>query len=813
MRAVGRPQEERHADADRIRSPSGDRGSAMTSPAQEKAPARFARTPRISSLPARSRTWVRDSFCLGSAAVGVGAGAPLFGYAALSVPAAAGLSIGAVYAGVAGKKKQLRDVEVDEVIERLCPVMGIPEATRAVLSVSKWSGGTPGVPGKLTVYYTSAQPLNDDTWFDDICEVFEDQGWGFFALAEHDPNRRRLIFTPAAEPEREPSDSEAVARAKRYVGQLLGPTATVTAIDVDTKTGEVTSMMVRHEIGSKLVSDGYRTRVERAINAMFPGRWRAKWNHHTDEVTFEQRAAFPDSVWLPAPDIDPDVDLLASYDSVEIPYGVDEDGNEVVWRPAIDPNLMLIGPPGSGKTVTAHNLLVNFSRRGWPIWVLDGKYVEFLGFQDWPNVQVVATTIEQQVAMVHRARDLMEYRYQKIVTGEATEADFEPVLVFLDEWAEFRGNVEDWYTSVKPKGGPRQPPVLAMLASMARKARTSRVHLVFGTQRPDAIYFLGDMRDNFAMRISMGRLSPQAATMMWQSPTIGTSVPRKCRGRGTTVTDNYQPLEIQCYRVPDPRKTRDGTPDADLLDRLRPPVTRHPRLLIVPPESLPDIDASDETSEPAPLTYFDYVAADWVLASDRPDLDPVLKRARMNRDTDRRIASPTALLGLLGAPETPTKRPAMADFVDLDTYRRPTLAKNDPAAAAAFLDKLADPAIRTEQSNLDQTRTRLTVVKEAVDDAALSEESDYAFASGDEHEDQYGPVQDVRAADVALGDLLLMEDTDEWVVVDTEPEPDIIEDSLLSLTWRSDTDEVGDLAIPDSSYVSIRKPVQVPELV
>ncbi|RGP48694.1 AAA family ATPase [Rhodococcus erythropolis] len=745
--------------------------------------------------------------------MGVGAAAPLFGYAALSIPAAAGLSIGAVYTGVVGKRKQLRDVDVDEVVERLCPVMGLPEATRAVLSVTKWSGGTPGVPGKLTVYYQSAQPLNDDTWVDDICEVFEDQGWGFFALAEHDRNRRRLIFTPAAEPEREPSDSEAVARAKRYVGQLLGPTATVTAIDVDTKTGEVTSMKVRHEIGSKLVSDGYRIRVERAINAMFPGRWRAKWNHHTDEVTFEQRTEFPDSVWLPAPDIDPEVDLLASYDSVEIPYGVDEDGNEVVWRPAIDPNLMLIGPPGSGKTVTAHNLLVNFSRRGWPIWVLDGKYVEFLGYQDWPNVQVVATSIEQQVAMVHRARDLMEFRYDKIRKGEATETDFEPVLVFLDEWAEFRGNVEDWYFSVKPKGGPREPPVLNMLASMARKARSSRVHLVFGTQRPDAIYFKGDMRDNFAMRISMGRLSPQAAVMMWQSPVIGTSVPRKCRGRGTTVTDTYQALEIQCYRVPDPRKTRDGTPDAELLDRLRPAVTRHPRLLIVPPESLADIDASDETSEPAPLTYFDYVDADWVLASDRPDLDPVLTRARMNGDTDPRLASPTALLGLLGASETPKKRQAMADFVDLDTYRRPAFATTDAADAGVFLDKLSGAATRTEQTNAEQARTKLTVVREAVAHTALGEEPDYAFVGGDEQEEgRYGPVQDVRASDVELGDLLLMEDTDEWVVVDTEPEPDIFEDSLLSLTWRSDTDEMGDLAIPDSSYVSIRRPVHVPEL-
>ncbi|RYF54152.1 MAG: AAA family ATPase, partial [Comamonadaceae bacterium] len=79
----------------------------------------------------------------------------------------------------------------------------------------------------------------------------------------------------------------------------------------------------------------------------------------------------------------------------------------------------------------------------------------------------------------------------------------------------------------------------------------------------------------------------------------------------------------------------------------------------------------------------------------------------------------------------------------------------------------------------------------------------------DPYEDQYGPVRDVRAADVALGDLLLMEDIDEWVVVDTDPEPDIVEDSLLSLTWRSDTDEYGDLALPDCSYVSIRKPIQV----
>ncbi|SEB32906.1 FtsK/SpoIIIE domain-containing protein [Rhodococcus koreensis] len=784
----------------------------MTKTPPQQSATRFTRSSRIPSLPPRSRTWIRDSFCLATTGVGICAAAPLFGYSDLPMPASAGFSIAAAYTAVTGKRRQLRDADVDEVVEKLCPIVGLPEATRAVLSTARWSRREwPGHPRKLTVHYDSTQALNDETWLADICEIFEHQGWGFFELDKHDPARRRLIFTSAAEPNQETPDSDQVTRAKRIVTQLLGPTAAATAIEVDVETGDVTSMEVRHELGPKLASEGYRTRVERGMSATLPGRWRAKWNLETDWVRFELRTAFPDSIWLPKTDLDPDADLLASYDSVEIPYGIDEDGNEVVWRPAIDPNMMLIGPPGSGKTVTAHNLLVNFSRRGWPIWVLDGKYVEFLGFQDWPNVQVVATTIEQQVALVHRARDLMEFRYQKIVTGEATETDFEPVLVFLDEWAEFRGNVEDWYLGVKSKGGPRLPPVITMLASMARKARTARVHLVFGTQRPDAQYFFGDMRDNFAMRISMGRLSPQGALMMWQSPTIGTSVPRKCRGRGTTVTDNYQPIEIQCYRVPDPRKTRPDSFEADLLDALRPPVTRHPRLLIVPPDELPDLDATDDTSEPAPLTYFDYIDAEWVLASDRPDLDPILRRANMTHEVDHGIASPTALLGLLGGGAEPTVEATRAP----NDHSQPLTASNDASDPASFLDQLSAPHPGESSSeDLESFRTRLALVKEPVgmEREMSGGESDFVDDRSVSHrtdEDQYGPVHDVRAADVALGDLLLIDDLDEWVVVDTDPELDIIDDSLLSLTWRSDSDEYGELALPDSSYVSIRKPLQV----
>jgi hypothetical protein len=70
--------------------------------------------------------------------------------------------------------------------------------------------------------------------------------------------------------------------------------------------------------------------------------------------------------------------------------------------------------------------------------------MEFLGFQDWPNVQIVGTTIGQQIAIIHRAWEVMERRYELITSGQGRETDFEPLVLFLDEWADFRGNLMSW---------------------------------------------------------------------------------------------------------------------------------------------------------------------------------------------------------------------------------------------------------------------------------------------------------------------------------------------------------------------------------
>ncbi len=422
------------------------------------------------------------------------------------------------------------------------------------------------------------------------------------------------------------------------------------------------------------------------------------------------------------------------------------------------------------NTVTAHTLLVQVTRRGWPVWVVDGKSVEFLGFQDWPNVQVVATSIEEQVAVIHRAWEVMEHRYQLVTSGRARESDFEPLLVFLDEFADFRGNLAAWYAEVKVKGDPTVPPVLSRVASLARKGRTSRVHLIFGTQRPDAQYFgsgsgggAGDMRDNFRMRISMGRLSPQGALMMWESPAIGTSIPRGCRGRATTINDANRAVEIQTYRTPDPRKVLPGDQDAALLARLRPGATRHERLLIVPPQCEPDLD-TDVVKDP---TYTDHVGARWVLASTRPDLDPVLHRREKALD-GRALSSPMAVFGLT-ATETATGHQASG-----------SVSATGPRSASA------------------QPRPR--VVPDETRDTA---EEDFDHGYG------YGPTVDRAASQLEVGDLVLVdEDTGVWGVVDGDPEPDLADPGCIAVSWRGDDDAAGLISVPDDLLLTVRRPVE-----
>ncbi|MGB8381283.1 MAG: FtsK/SpoIIIE domain-containing protein [Dermatophilaceae bacterium] len=685
----------------------------------------------------------------------------LAGHSQWAVPALVLGVGGGVVTVVAGQRTKARHDLHDRLVEALAPYLGVRQLDRRTVQLRAWTRGWPGLPRRILVRYAPGAPDSDPSWRASIVEVVNARLLGIYRVAVHDRSKCRLILVPATDaPANEPPHCQ--VRAQRAITELIGPTATVTGCELDG--GQLRSITVTHQAGAKLAAGGYRARVERVISTMLPGRWRAVWDLEGDSVRFELRPFLPGSVWLPGRVPDNIEDLLANYRQVRIPFGVDEDGQELAWFPARTPHVLLTGTTGSGKTSAGHALVAQVAAHGWPVWVGDSKRVEFLEFRDWPNVQVVAGSIPAQVALIHRAWELMEHRYELIESARARVVDFEPLFVVLDEYAEFVAGLSEWYPMIKVRGEPTKPPTVTQVASLLRKARTARIHLLITMQRPDVALLGGpggEMRDNLGHRVSMGRLSPQGAMMMWENPAVGVSLPRGCIGRATATHDDGRPVEMQCYRFPS-WDAAAGTEEHALLARLRPAQARHPRLLIAPAQ-----DGQNEQAGPA--TFRDYATTAWVLASARPDLDPLSERNVVAAVAGRDLSSTLASLGLHH------------------------LAGPDYGASLLGVSHRLEPSV------------------DAMNEAADADDPDQWAASPEvDQYPGYAPETTTSVVHLVPGDLIRLDDADPdaWVVVDEPPEEDLADPGggLIAVSWRGDGDESGSLSIPDGTRIVVRRP-------
>ena len=756
----------------------------MSSPTR---PTRATRTPHQVAvepgqvLPARRTPYLRDAVVVAALGLGSAGALDLAGHDALSLPALALGVAGASAVGMGGARSAARSRLVDRTVEALAPLLGVRAPTRALVRARRgFCRGWPGCPRRLAIRYAPGAEDAQVGWAAAVAAVVGQRMQQRYLVASHDKRRCLLVLDlDTAKPGEQVEPVAAQVRAQAAASELIGPTTALVAAEVEGQ--ELRAITFSHGAGAKLAAAGYRARVERVFSTMLPGRWRASFDLEADTVRFEVRPTLPASVWLPT-----DVPAVArrpeARSAAYVPYAVDEDGAEMRWYPARVPHMMLTGSTGTGKTSTAHALLGKITQYGWPVWVLDAKRVEFLGFRTWPGVQVVAGTIAAQVALIHRAWTVMETRYALIEAGTHTVADFEPLVIFLDEFAEFRSNLMEWYAQVKVRGDPSKPPTLAEVASLARKARTARIHLVLSTQRPDAEFLTGEMRDNFGARVSMGRLSPQGAMMMWENPTVGVSLPRAVTGRAMAACEDGRVVEVQCYRFPDLDATPGSAEHARLL-ALRPTTSEHRRLRIV----LPDPEDNLDTGESVEPTFREIADAPWAFADAHPGAEaPAGAAGEPSTAEQRRLAaSPLAILGLADhhgpLPEIPTAPPEVP-----------------PAAVGVSVDKPTAPRLHVVA---DPTPTRPRHVQAGDDD----------LDDGDllDEEVGYGPPAALSPSALLPGDLIEVEPgTGHWVVVEDLPTEDVTDPGRTTISWRGAGDEAGAICLPDDELITARTPLE-----
>lgn len=332
--------------------------------------------------------------------------------------------------------------------------------------------------------------------------------------------------------------------ARRIFGQTGRLHLTV---GLDTE-GRAQSFTLVHPPHPGLATPQFRDRVIASLTQLLPGLWEVDCDLQADTMTGQRRPM-----------------LLR-----EIPYILQPitAGNRfqiqcaavagqlapATWNlDGKTPHAMVTGETGGGKTYAFLNLAVELLRRGIPIFGIDPKKIELMSMEGWPGLEQLATDPEAAVQVIEYLHDLMMWRYTLIQDRKIRRSDLWPVVVFLDELLILQDELNDHWAMVKARDGikgGKDHPAIRKIIRMAALARSARIHLCVGVQRPQATLFPEGARDNFRFRLSLGALTQEGAIQMWGDAHTGTDVPTDIPGRGTISTPTG-PREAQVFKLPE----------------------------------------------------------------------------------------------------------------------------------------------------------------------------------------------------------------------------------------------------------------------
>jgi S-DNA-T family DNA segregation ATPase FtsK/SpoIIIE len=180
-------------------------------------------------------------------------------------------------------------------------------------------------------------------------------------------------------------------------------------------------------------------------------------------------------------------------------------GTDVLGAPflidlAAAPHLLIGGTTGSGKSMCLHALLLSIlegpSGRT-DLVLIDPKEVEFTAYEKcaWLRTEVVRATEEAfrvleelVVEMDARQESFRTLGVRDFQEARAKGADLNRIVVVIDELGDLLLQRREIETS---------------LIRLAQKARSSGIHLVLATQRPEAATFSGMLRSNVPSRIAL----------------------------------------------------------------------------------------------------------------------------------------------------------------------------------------------------------------------------------------------------------------------------------------------------------------------
>lgn len=226
-------------------------------------------------------------------------------------------------------------------------------------------------------------------------------------------------------------------------------------------------------------------------------------------------------------------DNFLNHDDFALSLGVGLNGIYTV-NLNTTPHLLIAGSTGSGKSVLIKNIIYQSLNKNADVYLIDLK-----GGLDFPNdwkQSKCSFCDEQQSALSLLSHIANELAQRKItlslincpniaVYNQRYSNQMKHIIVVLDEIAEL--------TDTTGLDKPHKDIVYATishLSTLARMGRAYGIHLIIGTQRPDATILPGQIKNNCDIRIC-GRADNTLSMIILDNTNAADKIPKDSQGR------------------------------------------------------------------------------------------------------------------------------------------------------------------------------------------------------------------------------------------------------------------------------------------
>lgn len=208
-----------------------------------------------------------------------------------------------------------------------------------------------------------------------------------------------------------------------------------------------------------------------------------------------------------------------SGDRDRLPVGRYADGTEMIADLKAGPHSLIVGSSGTGQSTFTRLMLTQALARGYELVYADApkRGAGLYGIEPYARAWEVSGSRAAVASLMRAVYDEVQRRVELIAQHRAedwsdlpTELGIRPMLVVVDE---FRGHVVVPSKAPAPKGtelyskweeaATSAASILDSVGSMASEARSAGIRLVLLTQRPDANFIPGDVRDNLGTTIQL----------------------------------------------------------------------------------------------------------------------------------------------------------------------------------------------------------------------------------------------------------------------------------------------------------------------